>query len=145
VLDFALVDDALEVEPDVLLALLESDDESVPELEPEDDVGLLLLPLPIDVFDDDDDDGVLDDPLDMFDDWFELWFFSVSFIVVISLFLLKIKFVACRTQLRQRGIKCGFCYVWDIAKTLVAILFIDVTERFSYTNLALLGYFDIVV
>ncbi len=85
VLDFAFVDDALEAAPDVLLVSLESDDESEPEAE-EDDVGLLLL-LPIDELDE--DDGVLDDPLDIFDDWFELWFFSVSFIVVISLFIIK--------------------------------------------------------
>jgi hypothetical protein len=103
VLDLAFVEDDLEVEPDALLSFLEIDDESLPEEEVDDDVGLLLL-LPIDVFDDDDDDdGILDDPLDIFDDWFELWFFSVSFIVVISLFMLKIKFVACPTQLSLNG------------------------------------------
>lgn len=107
VLDFAFVVDALEDEPVVLSAFLESDDESVPEPEDDDDdVGLLLL-LPIDVFDDDDDDdGILDDPLDIFDDWFELWFFSVSFIVVISLFMIKkIKFVACPIKFSLKGYK----------------------------------------
>lgn len=79
----ALVVDDFEVEPADLL-LFEVDP---PVVEPEDEVRPLLLPID-DVFDED-DDGLLDDPLDRFDDWFELWFFSVSFIVLISLFIVK--------------------------------------------------------
>ena len=56
----AFVVEDLDVEPEALLLL---DDE--PPVEPEDDVRPLLLP---DVLDDEDDEGVLDDPLDMFDD-----------------------------------------------------------------------------
>ena len=74
--DFAFVDEPLDVEPDILLVSFDCDDELVPEdvalepeLEPDDDDGLLLLLLPIDVFD---DDGVLEDPLEIFDDWLEL-------------------------------------------------------------------------
>ncbi|WP_299825428.1 hypothetical protein [uncultured Pontibacter sp.] len=112
--ELAFVVEDLEPEPDDL-PLFEDEE---PLSDPEDEVRP-LLELPIDVLDD--DEGLLDDPLDILDDSFELWFFSVSFIVLISLFIVKIKFVACPAHLSHRGGRCGFCYPQNRHKILVTV------------------------
>ncbi|ARS37524.1 hypothetical protein CA264_19995 [Pontibacter actiniarum] len=90
----ALVLDDLEVEPEVLLPLdVLLFGEELDELEAD---PLMLLPLSLldlsDVLLDVDDVGfeLLDELLDWLLSWLELWFFSLSFIVLISLFIVDV-------------------------------------------------------